>query len=32
MKQLPPNRNIHADSQVLEVLRDMLGKDNVRVV
>ena len=32
MKQLPPNRNIHADSQVLEVLRDMFGKDNVKVV
>ena len=32
MKQLPPNRNIHADSEVLEVLREMLGKDNVRVV
>lgn len=32
MKQLPPNRNIHADSAVLDMLREMLGKDNVRVV
>ena len=32
MKQLPPNRNIHADSEVLDVLREMFGKDNVRVV
>ena len=32
MKQLPPNRNIHADSEVLDVLRAMLGSDNVRVV
>lgn len=32
MKQLAPNHNIHADSETLEALRDMLGKDNVRVV
>ena len=32
MKQLPPNRNIHADSDVLDVLRAMIGQDNVRVV
>lgn len=32
MKQLPPNRNIHADSEVLEMLRVMLGQENVRVV
>ena len=32
IKQLPPNRNIHADSAVLDVLRAMLGQDSVRVV
>ena len=32
MKQLPLNRNIHADSKVLDVLRAMLGQENVRVV
>ena len=32
MKQLPLNRNIHADSEVLDVLRAMLGQENVRVV
>ena len=32
IKQLPPNRNIHADSEVLEMLRVMLGQENVRVV
>ena len=32
MKTLPPNRNIHADGEVLERLRGMLGEGNVRVV
>ena len=32
MKQLPPNRNIYADSEVLERLRKMFGQDNVKVV
>ena len=32
IKQLPPNRNIHADSAVLDVLRAMVGQDSVRVV
>ena len=32
MKTLPSNRNIHADGEVLERLRGMLGEGNVRVV
>ena len=32
MKTLPPNRNIKADGEVLERLREMLGENNVRVV
>ncbi len=32
MKQLPPNRNIHADSEILEKLRQIYGKENVKVV
>lgn len=31
-KMLPPNRNIHADAQILEKLRSIFGDDNVKVV
>ena len=31
-KQLPPNRNIRADGEVMVKLREMLGDDNVKVV
>ena len=31
-KTLPPNRNIKADSRVLDKLRLLFGEDNVKVV
>ena len=31
-KTLPPNRNIKADSAVLDRLRDLFGDENVKVV
>lgn len=32
MKQLPSNRNIHADGEVLDRLRGLFGEENVRLV
>ena len=32
MKQLPANRNIHADGEVLDRLRGLFGEENVRLV
>ncbi|MBQ5851455.1 MAG: DNA polymerase III subunit alpha [Lachnospiraceae bacterium] len=32
MKTLPPNKNIHADTKILEKLRGIFGDDNVKVV
>lgn len=32
MKQLPPSRNVCADGELLDRLRELFGKDNIRVV
>lgn len=32
MKQLPPSKNIHADGEILDRLRDLFGAENVKVV
>lgn len=32
LKRLPQNRNIHIEPQILEMLGDFLGEDNVKVV